>query len=55
MTRTPPTNAVTRRGFAAGAGAAGLLAATAPLDQDRCFFHGRLLVNFDGRDWAAPW
>src|SRR5713226_10639443 len=32
MTRTPPTNAVTRRGFAAGAGAAGLLAATAPLD-----------------------
>ena len=32
MTRTPPTNAVTRRGFAAGAGAAGLLAATAPRD-----------------------
>jgi len=32
MTRTPPTNAVTRRGFAAGAGAAGLLAATTPLD-----------------------
>src|SRR5438445_9160535 len=32
MTRTPPTNAVTRRSFAAGAGAAGLLAATAPLD-----------------------
>src|SRR5437899_3745159 len=32
MTRTPPTNAVTRRGFAAGAGAAGLLAATARLD-----------------------
>ena len=29
MTRTPPTNAVTRRSFAAGAGAAGLLAATA--------------------------
>src|SRR5712671_5626039 len=28
MTRTPPTNAVTRRSFAAGAGAAGLLAAT---------------------------
>jgi len=32
MTRTPPTNAVTRRGFAAGAGAVGLLAATTPLD-----------------------
>src|SRR5947209_17777497 len=32
MTRTPPTNAVNRRSFAAGAGAAGLLAATAPLD-----------------------
>src|SRR5205807_1115581 len=32
MTRTPPTNAVTRRSFAAGAGAAGLLAATAPRD-----------------------
>src|SRR5712671_350500 len=32
MTRTPPTNAVTRRSFAAGAGAAGLLAATVPLD-----------------------
>jgi branched-chain amino acid transport system substrate-binding protein len=32
MTRTPPTNAVTRRSFAAGAGVAGLLAATAPLD-----------------------
>jgi branched-chain amino acid transport system substrate-binding protein len=32
MTRTPPTNAVTRRSFAAGAGAAGLLAATTPLD-----------------------
>src|SRR5712691_7379034 len=32
MTRTPPTNTVTRRSFAAGAGAAGLLAATVPLD-----------------------
>src|SRR6516165_1367246 len=32
MTRTPPTSTVTRRSFAAGAGAAGLLAATAPLD-----------------------
>src|ERR1700720_3566487 len=32
MTRTPPTNTVTRRSFAAGAGAAGLLAAAAPLD-----------------------
>src|ERR1700730_17918008 len=32
MTRTPPTNTVTRRRFAAGAGAAGLLAATVPLD-----------------------
>jgi len=32
MTRTPPTKTVTRRSFAAGAGAAGLLAATTPLD-----------------------
>src|SRR5215467_10896146 len=32
MTRTPPTKTVTRRSFAAGAAAAGLLAATAPLD-----------------------
>src|SRR5438128_7745213 len=32
MTRTPPTKTVTRRSFAAGAGAAGLLAASAPLD-----------------------
>jgi branched-chain amino acid transport system substrate-binding protein len=32
MTRTPPTKTVTRRSFAAGAGAAGWLAATAPLD-----------------------
>ena len=32
MTRTPPTNTVTRRSFAAGAGAAGLLAAAVPLD-----------------------
>jgi branched-chain amino acid transport system substrate-binding protein len=32
MTRTPPTNTVTRRSFATGAGAAGLLAATASLD-----------------------
>ena len=32
MTRTPPISTVTRRGFAAGAGAAGLLAASAPLD-----------------------
>src|SRR5437870_11204185 len=32
MTRTPPTNAVTRRSLAAGAGAAGLLAATAPFN-----------------------
>ena len=31
MTRTPPISTVTRRGFAAGAGAAGLLAATTPL------------------------
>jgi len=28
--------------------------ARAPLDQDRCVFHGRLLVNFASRDWAAP-
>src|SRR5215813_3351260 len=32
MTRKSPINAVTRRSFAAGAGAAGLLAATTPLD-----------------------
>jgi branched-chain amino acid transport system substrate-binding protein len=32
MTRTPPTKTVTRRSFAAGVGAAGLLAATTPLD-----------------------
>src|SRR5262245_28163286 len=32
MTGTPPTKTVTRRSFAAGAGAAGLLAATTPLD-----------------------
>src|SRR5215469_5690779 len=32
MTRKSSINAVTRRSFAAGAGAAGLLAATAPLD-----------------------
>src|SRR5499426_3746323 len=32
MTRASPTNSITRRSFAAGAGAAGLLAASAPLD-----------------------
>src|SRR5262249_9581222 len=32
MTRKSSINAVTRRSFAAGAGAAGLLAATTPLD-----------------------
>src|SRR5499427_10110173 len=32
MTRKSPINAVTRRSFATGAGAAGLLAATTPLD-----------------------
>src|SRR5262245_26051457 len=32
MTRASPTNSITRRSFAAGAGAAGLLVASAPLD-----------------------